>query len=426
MLFKEDNMNDIKVLYVEDEKAVRENLGSVLSYFCSEVIVACDGQEGLEFYKKHKPDIIVTDIKMPNMSGIKMIQEIKKLNQNPYIILTSAHSESEYFMEAIEMQIDGYILKPIDINLLESKIVSISEVLKLRREFKQQEIIMDEILTLQDNMLVIFDEDEKQIFANQQFLEFMLLRKLDEHIDKKRCIKNMFIQSEHFFYPDAQSELSCIEQLNSLSDDKRVVSMIDLNCSTPKAFLISVKFIEKTKHTLMTFTEITNIAKQKQHFEYKANTDELTKIYNRAFFNESLIKMIQNYQNTQENLNLLMFDIDFFKKVNDTYGHQTGDSILIEFVQLIKTNIREEDILARWGGEEFIIILPNITIDETEKIAQKLRQKIKENIFIDGLRITCSIGIAEFTDDDSSSSIIKKVDTALYRAKENGRDRVER
>lgn len=122
------------ILYVEDEKGVREELSEIIELFCNRLHVAKDGAQGLEFYKRYKPEIVITDISMPNMDGITMSREIKKLNENVHIIFTTAFSDSEFFQNAIELQVEGYILKPIDLELLEKKIKSITKIIELQKE----------------------------------------------------------------------------------------------------------------------------------------------------------------------------------------------------------------------------------------------------------------------------------------------------
>ncbi len=129
----------ITILYVEDEEEIRNNTKRPLEYLCDKLILAQDGKEGLELYKQYDPDIIVSDIKMPNMNGIDMTKAIKEINPNQYIIFTTAHSESSFFIEAIDMQVDGYILKPIDYELLENKIENIKEQIDIKLKNKQQE-----------------------------------------------------------------------------------------------------------------------------------------------------------------------------------------------------------------------------------------------------------------------------------------------
>jgi len=134
----------ISILYVEDEVGIRESLSKTLNYLVDEVILASDGEEGLALYIKHRPDIVLSDIKMPNMSGIEMVKAIKEIDNRQNIIFTSAHSESSFFIDAINLQVDGYILKPIDLEKLEKKIDDIKEIIELRLNFEKQQISLIE------------------------------------------------------------------------------------------------------------------------------------------------------------------------------------------------------------------------------------------------------------------------------------------
>ena len=121
---------------------------------------------------------------------------------------------------------------------------------------------------------------------------------------------------------------------------------------------------------------------------------------------------------------MMILDIEKFKSVNDNYGHQVGDIVLKEFTQIIKYNIRQNDIFGRWGGEEFMIIAPNTSLENSINLAQKLRAIVQTHNFeIIGLK-TCSIGVSEYTIGDKLEDVIKRADEALYLAKNSGRNRV--
>ena len=120
-----------------------------------------------------------------------------------------------------------------------------------------------------------------------------------------------------------------------------------------------------------------------------------------------------------------MLDIDKFKNFNDTYGHQKGDEILKDLSKIISKNTRQTDTFARWGGEEFVKILPNASLQDAKAVAEGLRKIIQEYTFSDDLKVTCSFGVSEFRDDDTKESVMKRADEALYIAKENGRNKVE-
>jgi len=129
--------NVATILYVEDEDGIRLETSKALDRYAKELFIAKNGDEGLSLYKEHKPDIVVTYIKMPKMTGIDMSKAIKEINSEQAIIITTAHSESAYFMEAIELQLSGYILKPVDKNLLRNKIVEIAKAMIKERELEK-------------------------------------------------------------------------------------------------------------------------------------------------------------------------------------------------------------------------------------------------------------------------------------------------
>ncbi|WP_415926613.1 GGDEF domain-containing protein [Lebetimonas sp. JS170] len=164
------------------------------------------------------------------------------------------------------------------------------------------------------------------------------------------------------------------------------------------------------------------IKKIKNKLEIIATHDKLiTEIYNRLEMNKRLIEEIERAKRYKTPLSIIYFDIDYFKQVNDIYGHEKGDEVLKEISKLIKENIRKTDIFGRWGGEEFLIILPSTKAKEAVKISEKLRKIIQEHNF-DGLNVTISFGIAELKENDDNISIVNRADRALYKAKEKGRN----
>lgn len=164
----------------------------------------------------------------------------------------------------------------------------------------------------------------------------------------------------------------------------------------------------------------------KKRAEKLSITDSLTSIYNRIHLEESFKEELNRAKRYKTNFSVIMLDIDYFKEVNDTYGHDVGDDVLIDTVNILKQNIRATDILGRWGGEEFLIILPQTDILEAEQLAEKLRVAIYNHNFSKIGKKTCSFGVSEFKDDDdeTSKNIVKRADNALYEAKNLGRNRV--
>lgn len=154
-------------------------------------------------------------------------------------------------------------------------------------------------------------------------------------------------------------------------------------------------------------------------------TDKLTGLYNRVKTDKSIQNQIELYQRYEASFCIMMLDLDFFKKINDTYGHQIGDNILVETASVLRGSLRKTDVICRWGGEEFLVILPNTGHLKTLEMADRVRMNIYGNKIISNYAVTISIGIAEITKEDDFNTLIKRADDALYNAKEKGRNRVE-
>jgi diguanylate cyclase (GGDEF)-like protein/PAS domain S-box-containing protein len=159
--------------------------------------------------------------------------------------------------------------------------------------------------------------------------------------------------------------------------------------------------------------------------EYNASYDIVTNIYNRRKFEEVFTKELNRVKRYSYELSVILLDIDNFKLFNDNFGHKTGDKILSSLADMLKNNIRDIDTLARWGGEEFIIILPNTSKDDSINKAEQLRKKIELDLSVDDKKITCSFGITSYVDGDDANSIFMRTDEALYLAKNNNRNNVK-
>ena len=154
-------------------------------------------------------------------------------------------------------------------------------------------------------------------------------------------------------------------------------------------------------------------------------TDKLTGLFNRLKLDESLNDEFNRSNRFKRSFGIIIIDIDYFKRVNDTYGHQVGDQVLIQFAKILKENIRKVDILGRWGGEEFMIICPETNFEGTIKLAQSLRKIISKYDFPNIGNFSASFGVSIYNNDENIDKVIARADNALYKAKENGRNRVE-
>ncbi|SFI03669.1 diguanylate cyclase (GGDEF) domain-containing protein [Tindallia magadiensis] len=158
--------------------------------------------------------------------------------------------------------------------------------------------------------------------------------------------------------------------------------------------------------------------------ETAVSIDTLTTLYNRGKLDRVLTMMLSRYHHHKHPFSILLIDMDHFKVINDTYGHPAGDKILKQFSQILTQNIRKTDIAGRWGGEEFMVILPDANSTSAYAISEKIRKEAQNNLSIGNHQVTVSIGIAEVNRRDTLLRIVKRVDNALYQAKYQGRNRV--
>ena len=176
---------------------------------------------------------------------------------------------------------------------------------------------------------------------------------------------------------------------------------------------------------LLTYFLISRLQLEKESMVNELKFDGLTNVYNRKYFMNSSQKVFKKLQDTNENYSIVMADIDYFKKVNDTYGHQYGDDVLREFATLLKESLRSLDKVARYGGEEFVILLLTDELNSV-KVIEGIRKAVEVYDFGEkSIKLTASFGIAQYKDDYSLEEIIKRADTALYKAKENGRNQLQ-
>jgi diguanylate cyclase (GGDEF)-like protein len=178
---------------------------------------------------------------------------------------------------------------------------------------------------------------------------------------------------------------------------------------------------QRYQQELISINDFLNLKNKK--FEDLAKTDQLTGLHNRLGIREALHAGLKNWKNIRQPFSFVLIDIDHFKQLNDTFGHDVGDKVLVSTAQNLAKNIRRTDFLARWGGEEFILVCPNTTLEEAEIVAESLRDSIEKMELVDATAITASFGVSTMAEPDLNK-LFKNADDALYQAKEQGRNQV--
>jgi diguanylate cyclase (GGDEF)-like protein len=188
-------------------------------------------------------------------------------------------------------------------------------------------------------------------------------------------------------------------------------------------FLVSASLVsEKPLRNAIILSDITKEEVYKHELEKLTITDPLTGMKNRRYYEQSIAQEISRACRYKEMLSVILFDIDHFKRVNDVYGHDVGDDVLVEYSALIKSMLRDTDELCRIGGEEFIIIAPHTPQVDAYVIAEKIRKAVEEAHLV--IPITISFGVAQYEHCEEKDNLFKRADNALYKAKSTGRNKV--
>ena len=438
LIMNKEILKNLRILYVEDEDDVREFTGKILKTIVKEAILAENGLVGLEQFKQNQDiDLIVTDINMPKMNGFEMCMEIKKYNSSIPIVITSAHNDPNFLKEAIDVGVNAYAMKPIDLYQLIDNMIRAVEPFYLKKQLEEMNQSLQNrveegikqikaILDSQDNLVMVLNQ-QQVINANKPLLEFFNFDSLQDLQNTDFCICNYFEEAEGYFNKTSITNNKdwvtyMVEHLNNID---KIVKIKDQNNHT-KIFTVNIDKIEdEQQNYVISLTDITEIKEESTLLEYQATHDTLTGLYNRQKFHDIFAKELRRDKRYNNALSLIIFDIDHFKNVNDEFGHQVGDEVLKDISALIQQAIREHDTVVRWGGEEFIILLPETNLEGAMNTAQKLKDTIcnYKNSSINRT-ITASFGLTVLQEKDNQDSVIKRADDALYKAKQSGRNKI--
>lgn len=254
--------------------------------------------------------------------------------------------------------------------------------------------------------------------CNKAFLDFFGIESREEFLKDHECVCELFIPHKDYFSLELiDKDTLWTDYLFKNPHKSRLVSIIDRSGDIHALEITLTQLENNSSNYIVVFTDITALQNEKKLYEILAYKDPLTKAYNRQKFNELLVKEKENISRHADKISLIMLDIDYFKNINDTYGHEVGDKVLIKLTEIVQGNLRKNDIFARWGGEEFMILLPRTDIDTAYQKAEQLRKIIEQYKEETIPEFTVSFGVTELSEKDNDSSCFQRVDKALYKAK---------
>lgn len=420
------------------------------------VFTAINAKDTLDLLDHNKIDIVLLDVMMPEMDGFETCKKIKSNPSTTHIpvVMVTALSDTEDRVKGLEAGADEFLTKPIDDTALFARVRSLARMKAVIDELKLRNTTNAElggpIIEIKDN------------FSNSQLLL------IDDDLVQARNISKMLTP--------ITSQIRIISDISELAaDEDYVPDLVIISCqleqSDPLRVSVMLKSNVKFRDTILILSAgeentslvikglelgvndyfiypidnnelLARIKTQLRRKHYQDNLrndlelgmnlsikDSLTGVFNRHYFDTHIKQMVNKANDSKRPLCLLMCDIDHFKQVNDTYGHQAGDIVLKTIGGILKNSFRVTDLVARYGGEEFTVLLNDLTINEAIYIAERIRKeveniKFKLNLQEEPVTKSISIGITEYKLGESISDFIERSDKAMYQAKDTGRNKI--
>ncbi len=393
----------MNILLLEDDVALNKAITKVLELDKHHVTSFIDGRDLIKNLEQ-KYDLYILDINVPHISGLELLKIIMEHNSSAKVIMISSNTDIQSIRSAYNSGCVDYLKKPFYIEELR---------MKISRLPIPQENVLSEIK---------LKHDYDSLSKNEKKLLFLLLDN-QEYVVTYEMIED-FVYEERSMTMDALRAL--VRRLRAkLSDDIVIKNIVDEGYtisipkkSEPTGAKSSQAFLALQKENIL-------LKLEKELLLKRSTTDPLTELYNRLRIKELFLNEKARYIDKGDPLSLILLDLDDFKTINDHYGHNTGDRYLKSLAVTLKETLRSHDIIGRWGGEEFIILLPKTALADAQTAANNLKKQITEiDCPIIGPR-TASFGLANLKENDTLESIVQRADEALLRAKKLGKNRIE-
>ncbi len=436
-------MSDKAIICVDDDETILSSLGQQLKRHFGhdyEIELINNGMEVINIYeeliaKGLEIPVIISDQNISPLSGDQILVKLHQLYPKTLKILLTGQADGDKVGNLVNVgALYHYIPKPWDETDL---ILTVKEAL---RSYEQEEqlaqqnkllietnaelaqslsLLMATLEATADGILVL-DNNGNVVRFNQKFLNLWSISEDINSIKDKNQILELACRQV------LQSDICCFQQSKTLSKQNNN-QLIELKNNKILECCIQIQQInQENVGSVWSFSDITEREKRENIIKHQAFHDSLTGLANRSYFNLQLKKSLIEVHNSEEMLAVIFFDLDHFKKINDTLGHDTGDILLKKLVQRLNNCIRDNDLISRWGGDEFTLLLPKISCrQDATTIANRILNSLQSAFKIKNhyLRVTCSIGIAVYPDDgEDGETLLKNADIALYQAKYRGRN----
>ena len=419
----------IRILLVEDERITAMDEVDLLEGMGYQVVAtAASGEEAIRLVSQKRPDLVLMDIMLDGeMDGIEAAQTIRSLYQTPVIFVT-AHADKAVVERAKKSQPSGYVLKPFNCEILASNIELALYRHVLDQRLRDNQAFLQVVTSVLAEGLLVLDPKNRPLFMNPE-AEQLLGWSLD---DLKHGSLHQKIHRNSEGGLLEQSECSICRAMTKQQRQSGFDEFFLCKDGSllPVSYSAAPMYKEgKFYGIVVAFQDVSQYKQLVDQLEQLARHDSLTGLYNRGAFEWLMKEQLAYAKRYQTPLSLIMIDVDHFKKINDQHGHQAGDQVLQQLTRQIANQVRQTDYPARFGGEEFVIILPHTAHQQAVDLAERIRLVIAETPMVcepqKSVSITISLGVASFREGvETLDVLVKAADQALFQAKAEGRNRV--
>jgi len=446
-----------RILVVDDIEANVRLLEAKLTADYYEVSVAYDGQSALDKAAAELPDIVLLDVMMPEMDGFEVCRRLKAdpVTRHIPVVLVTALDGRRDRLSGLEAGADDFLTKPIDDVILLARVRSLTRLKLVIDELREREasgrrmgVIEGAGARLGANAgrIVIADDWERQ--SKRIFEELSAEHRPVVEADPDRAHRAVGARADLLIVNAASKGFDGLRLAAQVRSDETTRHTPILAVVEPAQRPRLVKALEIGVNDILTrpvdpeelAARVRTLIRQKRYTDFLRNnldqslemavTDVLTGLHNRRYMAGQLGGLVRRAVRGGEPVAALLIDIDHFKRINDTFGHDVGDEVLREFAVRLATNVRAVDLACRFGGEEFVVVMPDTGIEMAQRIAERLRRHVAGSPFRvagaeDPLAVTISIGVTCTAGEaDTPDGLLKRADEAVYDAKAKGRNRV--
>jgi diguanylate cyclase (GGDEF)-like protein/PAS domain S-box-containing protein len=416
------------ILVVDDEPQNIELLEAHLVPQGYEIVKAASGEEALEKLSGNQIDLILLDVMMPRMSGFEVLEKLhadEKTRLIPAVMIT-ALNETEDRVKALEAGCDDFISKPFNRHELLARVKSLLRIKFLHDDVDEAREYAESIINTIREPLIALDQDLRVVTVSRSFYEFF-------KVESEETVGQLIydLGNKQWDIPKLRELLETILPQKTTFDNHEVEH--DFADIGRRIMLLNARQIQrvlgKERVILLAIEDITERKQSEEKIQQMVYHDSLTDLPNRKLFSDRLGIALTHAQRNQKEVGIAMLDLDHFKGVNDTHGHDVGDLLLKAAAERLSAELRKGDTVARFGGDEFLLILPDLNvIEDAIQVAQKIVDSFRKPFLIDThqLIVTTSIGIAVYPQDGTKEDILlKNADKAMYQAKQTGRARYQ-